>query len=85
MDITKSGLRHSVGAIPCPANAKFVFNVLVIFSNGATPLPIPNREVKPVSTDDSFRAKVGDREDNKHKTLQNERMTGKSHPSGGHP
>jgi hypothetical protein len=40
---------------------KIRYNVLVIFSSEATPLPIPNREVKLASTDDSLRAKVGDR------------------------
>ena len=40
------------------------FIVSVVFSDGVTPVPIPNTEVKPTSTDDSRKAKVGDRGDN---------------------
>ena len=40
------------------------FIVSVVFSGGVTPVPIPNTEVKPTSTDDSRKAKVGDRGDN---------------------
>ena len=37
---------------------------LVISSEGVTPVPIPNTEVKPFSADDSgFAAKVGHRQD----------------------
>ena len=42
-------------------------NPLVISSEGATPVPIPNTEVKPFSADDSgFAAKVGHRQDKEH-------------------
>ena len=40
-----------------PANLNFMFSILVIFSSKATPLPIPNREVKLASTDDSQKRK----------------------------
>ena len=35
-----------------------------VLSDGATPVPIPNTEVKTVSADDSRMAKVGRRQDN---------------------
>jgi hypothetical protein len=33
-------------------------------SDWVTPVPIPNTEVKPISADDSRKAKVGRRQDN---------------------
>jgi len=48
----------------------------VTFSSRATPLSIPNREVKPASTDDSRKAKVGGRGDNKAKAKRDGAGTG---------